>query len=552
MQTECPLCESTKLKKHGATANGYIKYCCEVCNNNFIDGEDTNFCAPKINFLRFKKKLLFKRAAIQFQYQSSNFKKLAAREAQKLQKTNQNLNNTANKIFNECLNSIIIFRLQLLCYIRFLVSSFIIDLPKQKRKLYILFRRRNYYIKNILYYLLHVIAYIFKKIKKQQSYRWGIVGFLVVICIYSFICIWLKINVNEPQAHDSYTLQALAWRSGHLELPQDYNWLELAKYQGKVFLSFPPVPTIPMLLLTFFFGEKTPSTWLVIACFFSSYVIAYKLLRRFQNSDLQSATWAVFLICGSSYLDISLFGWVWYMAQSMSFVLTLSCLLCLTYSSRKMQAIGLFCFALSIGCRPLQAIYTPILLSFVYYKNQRQTIRQTIQSMIPILIAPALVIIALGTLNFVRFNSIFEFGITYLPEFATEPQFSLSNILNHSRIFIEFPIISADKLQIPGFGFAFYFANPIFIILLLRIIMPSPKNRMDWFLFCCIIFHFLFLLTHRTFGGWQFGTRYLIDLIPFVLVLCTRFKQPLRIHEIVIIILGLVFNIYGTIIFHSS
>jgi hypothetical protein len=392
--------------------------------------------------------------------------------------------------------------LQLLCHIKFFLSSSSFNFRKQKRRVYVLFRKRNYYTKRIFLSLLYLIPNLFKKIRKQQSYRWGLVGFLVAICIYSFICIWLKININEPQPFDSYTLQALAWRSGHLELPQDYNWLELAKYQGKVFLSFPPVPTIPMLLLTFFFGEKTPSTWLVIACFFSSYVIAYKLLRRFQNSDLQSAIWAVFLICGSSYLDISLYGWVWYMAQSMSFVLTLSCLLCLTYSSRKIQAIGLFCFALTIGCRPLQAIYTPILLSFVYHKNQRQTIRQTIQAMIPILIAPTLVVLTLCTLNFVRFNSIFEFGITYLPEFATEPQFSLSNILNHSRILIEFPIISADKIQIPGFGFAFYVANPIFIILLLRIIMPSPKNRMDWFLFCCIIFHFLFLLTHRTFGGW--------------------------------------------------
>lgn len=48
--------------------------------------------------------------------------------------------------------------------------------------------------------------------------------------------------IHEPL--DSYTLQALAWRKGEIYLTngQDYPWLELAIYNGKYFVSFPPIP----------------------------------------------------------------------------------------------------------------------------------------------------------------------------------------------------------------------------------------------------------------------------------------------------------------------
>ena len=388
---------------------------------------------------------------------------------------------------------------------------------------------------------------------RKQSYRWGIIGFLLILCIYSFMCIWLKIDINQPQAFDSYTSQALAWRNGHLDLPENYSWLEIAIYKGKYFLCFPPIPTIPMLFLSFFFDKRNPSNWLMIICFFASYFFAYKLVRRFRNTDFHSAVWSVFLICGSSFLDISLFGWVWYMGQSVSFLMTLICIFCLTYSNRFIQGVGLFVFSLTVGCRPMQAIYAPLILFIVYHKNEKRTVSFTLKNLMPLLIAPIIVAFSLGLLNFLRFDSIFEFGYKYLPEFATEPQFSFSYLRqNFLKLFTEFPIIdSFGNLKIPLFGFAFYIANPIFILLGLRIITCSNRPKTDWFLLGNITLQFFLLMLHRTFGAWQFGTRFLIDLLPMVLVLCTRCKQPLRLYEMVIIVLGIAFNIYGSIIFRT-
>ena len=62
-------------------------------------------------------------------------------------------------------------------------------------------------------------------------------------------------NPIGPSGYCTYTLQALAWRDGQICLSQDYPWLELAIYQGKYFVSFPPVPSVPLYFLTFLFGE---------------------------------------------------------------------------------------------------------------------------------------------------------------------------------------------------------------------------------------------------------------------------------------------------------
>ncbi len=543
---KCPLCDSNKHKPYGKSANGFRKYCCKVCNNIFLDGIEVDIFTPEINFLKFKEKRLIHKKITRLRYKILILKNFLNKKNKRI---NNNLNQLANKIIKNRIDWTLVFGIYLLLPINYLINKLKASIDD--------FRQKNK--KDISLFLLYLIPNLFKKIFSIiQTYRWGLVGFFVALSIYSFMCIWLRINVNEPQPYDSYTLQALAWRSGHLELSQDYPWLEIAKYKGKYFLSFPPVPTIPMLLLTFLFGEKTPSTWLMITCFFSSYGIAYKLLRRFQNSDFQSAIWAVFLICGSSYLDISLFGWVWYMAQSLSFVLTITCLLCLTYSSHKMQGFGLFCFALTVGCRPLQAIYTPLVVGIVYQKNHRSTIVESVKVIIPILIPSTIVAIILGILNFLRFDSPLEFGHNYLPVLLAEPQFSFGYIeRNFLRIFTVFPKISSlRQIDLPRFGgFAFYLANPIFIILAIRLIIVTFTRKIDWFLcflLASMMLNFFVLMMHITFGAWQFGTRFLVDLLPAVLVLCTRIKQPLRMHEILIMIFGLAFNVCGGIYFRSS
>jgi hypothetical protein len=60
----------------------------------------------------------------------------------------------------------------------------------------------------------------------------------------------------------------------------------------------------------------------------------------------------------------------------------------------------------------------------------------------------------------------------------------------------------------------------------------------------------LFLLClHNTFGTFQFGTRYLVDLIPYVILyfLLSDNRYP-SILDWYLCVFGIMFNAYGTII----
>ena len=78
---------------------------------------------------------------------------------------------------------------------------------------------------------------------------------MVVLALLSRLCGY---NPFGTSVYNTYTLQALAWREGRTWLSQDYPHLELAIFDGRYYVSFPPVPSLPLLLLSFFAGQTRP------------------------------------------------------------------------------------------------------------------------------------------------------------------------------------------------------------------------------------------------------------------------------------------------------
>ena len=74
-----------------------------------------------------------------------------------------------------------------------------------------------------------------------------------VICPLAFlIVLWVAASftghwATEENPYRSYALQACAWLNGRLDLEKDYPWLELAIYEGKYYVSFPPFPSLVLL-----------------------------------------------------------------------------------------------------------------------------------------------------------------------------------------------------------------------------------------------------------------------------------------------------------------
>lgn len=384
-------------------------------------------------------------------------------------------------------------------------------------------------------------------------------GALAVALAWLGLCLAFHKDPLGHAPHDSYTLMALAWRKGRLSLGQDYPWLELAVYNNDWYVSFPSVPALVMLPLTFLFGEQTPNTLVTGLYFIGAYVAAYCLCRRFRTAA-ESAFLALFMTLGCNMLDLSLTGDVWYQAQLLSFLLVTLCALGMTGDRPRDWALGLLCLALSVGCRPFQAVYAPFALYALYTRLREakgKSPGRTLAAMLPYLVAPALVALALGWYNWARFGNPLEFGHNYLPEFTRDPeqpQMGLQYVAGNIRNLLRLPYFVNGRLEFERFnGFAFYLANPIYVTAIAAMAVKAARRRwdaQDSLLAAAFALELFLTLMHKTLGGWQFGARYLCDLVPMLLLIQLRGRDRLTAWEGAIGAFAIAFNVYGTVVFH--
>lgn len=323
-----------------------------------------------------------------------------------------------------------------------------------------------------------------------------------------------------PSPYNSYTLEALAWRKGQTALDENVPYLELAVYEGRYYVSFPPLPAVPLWLCTFFFGENTPDALMTELYLLGACLVLFKMLKRKMPPD--AAAVLAFLLCfASSFLPISAIGGVWYQAQTLAFLLSAAAV---ERADADKPLWALLFSALSVACRPFNAVIT-LLIMYVFLKRAG-SLKRALKHMAGGIAAGLCVAALIGWYNFIRFHNPFEFGHNYLPEFSSEggKQFALSHILRNARIFLwgaPFMPGGAGGVAFSRFGFSLFPANVPLLCLLVWLLSDLPvrrKGRPEYLaLFAAFALHALLLMCHRTGGGFQWGARYWADCLPYVL-----------------------------------
>ena len=143
--------------------------------------------------------------------------------------------------------------------------------------------------------------------------------------------------------------------------------------------------------------------------------------------------------------------------------------------------------------------------------------------------------LALAAYNVVRFGDPLEFGHRYLPEFqqAEYGQFSVHYFWgNLCQQFSPVTLTAGLDLRFSLFnGFLFFVANPIFLLCGIQLVRRAARGaltRRDAVLGAGFALSLAALCLHKTMGGWQFGARYTVDLIPYALLgsLCAAHRAP--------------------------
>jgi hypothetical protein len=387
--------------------------------------------------------------------------------------------------------------------------------------------------------------------------RGALIALLLAYLLLVGIIQWqLGYPLFKPSAYNTYTLQAMAWRKGQTSLDADVPHLELAIYQGRYYVSFPPVPSVPLFLLSFIFGEGIPDGALMKLYALAALTIAFQMLRRRGFPAFIAAFWAFMLVFASSMLPLVYSGAVWYQAQVLAFLLTLAAV---DSMDRNRPTPGLLLYALAVGCRPFNALYGPllILIHCSRRKAEGESLSKTLHTLLPGVLAGLSVAAMYAAYNFIRFGSPLEFGYNYLPEYSFQggTQFSLAYVWKNIRTFIfALPFEqNAGTLQFRQFGFSLFLANPILLLLLVWGVRDIFKGRMKLNRVLILLFalsHLGLLLMHRTFGTYQYGARYGVDLIPYALLYLSNSggKKP-AVPEALLLLLGLGLAVLGSFAF---
>ena len=381
-----------------------------------------------------------------------------------------------------------------------------------------------------------------------------------VICPLAFlIVLWVAASftghwATEENPYRSYALQACAWLDGRLDLGKDYPWLELAIYEGKYYVSFPPFPSLVLLPFAAVWGTNTPDHWISLGFSIIGIIYAIRLYHAITGTYEMAEQYVLFLFLGNGYLFIALQGgWVWYMAQTMCFTFSL---MSLFYAANKHIGRAFAFLACAFGCRPMVVAYIPLILMLGTEKASVKTWMRKGYRLIP----ACMIIGFYLMLNAARFDNPFEFGHTHLPEFvrSTEGQFSLNYATKNFNQLFRLPQTGGEHGMLIYDTYdcmAFWLIDPIIVSFMVTWLYALTRKRKAYGLNLIIVpaticVHLMIVCCHKTMGGYQFGNRYIVDMLPYVFYGLITYKQGTGKAEWLnnpLFALGFSINLIGTV-----
>ena len=417
----------------------------------------------------------------------------------------------------------------------------------------------------------------------------------------------------KPQHYYDYTFRVadniLDGKIGFKQKQPD--WLnEFVPFEGNWYSVFPLGGVITMLPFAFFkfIGAIKDMPAAFISALSASVICLFLFLiaRRYEIGWGKRILLALGILFGTWMWTNETFGGAWQLALGFAMIGELGAIYFTVYDKKPFLA-GLF-FALAFGNRTENLLTAPIFMFLLLYSpksevrnpkseaevselpendsankkhkhkakkktSKAQSLKSEIsnlkseiignrQAVIKNLVAFCAVPFVLGVLtliyNYVRFHSFTDFGYARIPGVLDEPWynhgiFSLHYIPGQAWEMLlkmweskpNFPF-----LQPNGFSSSILFSSP-FLFLLLR---NGSRDRILKYLAWLAIIILTFLLwIHGNSGGWQFGYRYAMVLLPWIFViLLENSPKKLTIPEIIFFTISFLLNAFSIYLFHWS
>ncbi len=342
--------------------------------------------------------------------------------------------------------------------------------------------------------------------------------------------------------------------------PNNNDWIH---YQGKQYVSFPPVPAVLMMPFVALFGLSFNDVLFTLFFAALNVLLMFLVLQMLSREQLSTMSqdqnlWLTALFgFGTVHFSCAVLGEVWFTAQIIGVSFSLAYILCATRTRHPLLA-GIF-LALAFDTRVNLAFTVSYFALQLFFPRPqagrfqagglREILRRALLFSLPIL----LVGIAQMWMNHARFHQVFEFGHSYLSGPAGKRiqehglfayhylWWNLSTMIcGLPKFYHQLPFLGYDAN-----GMSIFLTTPLFA----RLFWPRAKPWLYPIVWASLLPALLVPLFYQNSGYVQFGYRFSLDITPYLVMLLSLGRVPMNRTTKILILLSIAVNLAGAIAF---
>jgi hypothetical protein len=383
----------------------------------------------------------------------------------------------------------------------------------------------------------------------------------------------------NPQHHYDYTFRVAAnFLRGQIgfTVPQP-SWLnEFVLFDGSYYSVFPLGSVVSMIpfafLQTIGLIDNMPAAFIAALCAAVSCKFLLLIARRYDVSNTRCLLMTFGILFGTwTWTNLTMAG-AWQLALGFALVGELGAIYFTVYDCRPLLA-GTF-FALAFGNRTEVLLTAPV---FLFLLSRNRSIgsdakvnpvatapgsdlshRVDWKNVAAFCAIPFMLGVATLIYNYVRFHSFADFGYARIPGVLNErwyshgifslyyiPRQAWEMLIRPWEFRSVFPYVTPN-----GFSSSILWSSPFLLFAFRRGATDFALKYVSWI---SILVLTILMWIHGNSGGWQFGYRYAITLLPwlFVIMLENAPKKITRL-EWAAYTFSFVANIYATWLFHYT
>ncbi len=383
--------------------------------------------------------------------------------------------------------------------------------------------------------------------------------------VITLLLVWPTVDLSLGGDHYIYLARHFAHGSLNVD-DLDSRYRDFVSWHGHKYLPFGPLPAV--LLVPFLWLLNAGVPLVVFGYILGALNVALFLLicKRLGNSAERGAWLSLLYFGGTVYLSVTLAGISTYFAHIVATTFLLLAILEM-FGKRRMLLVGL-CVGLAASSRMSVAFTLPFFLWLAVKETydpgdlvRREPVSVRFSELAWLAAGVAVPVGLYLWYNFARFGNPLESGFALaalynpaLEDARSIGLFSLAHVpKNIFNMLLALPVpvrsVASSGVQFPylqpsPWGMGLFFCSPA-LLYILRAPISDRLVQACWLAIACTLIP---ILTYYGIGFVQFGYRYALDFMPFVILLAARGMPATTTRAMKVLIAGsVVINIWGAI-----